>query len=533
MSGAALVNTAGATVTLAQWLRLLWNISPPLRLNSDGPFITAGEVHLPPRNRWLDHTAAAAHAAAHLVYSPRRFDGAGLAPRASISRAIMGLLEDARAEALAMRDLPGLARLWRPWHTATPELGNGFEALMQRLARALIDPGYDDPDPWVAKGRALFRGDGHHGEPALRTPADVHQAATRLGHDIGQMRLQFNAKTYRPMPAYRDDHRWMWPAEVMSDVPPPAAALGTDRDAPVPDIRGTASLYPEWDRLIARLRPDWCRVLERDVTEPAPGGESRADDTDFQHTTYRLRRALRALSRHGGTPQRDEEGERFDPAALVDRHIARRLRRVADPRIYRGHSAPGARASVWLLIDQSASTAALQGEGVAACSVLHLAAAAALVTAGALQATGIECAIAGFCSRGRHAVEMNVVKPFDAPADSDTLRRAQALRPGGSTRLGAALRHATRQLMERHHGPQWVIVLSDGEPYDVDVHDPHYLAEDARHAVRVAARCGVHVVCSMLARERSAQALRIFGRHGVQLLQALPDLPRVLTRLII
>lgn len=95
-------------IPLSQWLRLLWDIAPPLRLNSDRPCIVAGAIHLPARIQWQQHNAAAAHAAAHLVYSPCAFDGSGLGP---MVRALMALLEDARAETLAIQSLPGLARL--------------------------------------------------------------------------------------------------------------------------------------------------------------------------------------------------------------------------------------------------------------------------------------------------------------------------------------------------------------------------------------------------------------------------------------
>ncbi len=44
-------------------------------------------------------------------------------------------------------------------------------------------PAHADPRPWVAQGRALF-------------------AAGR--HDLGQMRLQINARSWRPEPGYRD-----------------------------------------------------------------------------------------------------------------------------------------------------------------------------------------------------------------------------------------------------------------------------------------------------------------------------------------
>ena len=192
---------------LTHWLRLLWGLTPPLAFDSECAYIAGGAIHLPARTPWQNHTAATAHAAAHLVYSPPRYDGAGLGP---IARTLVALLEDARVEALAVRELPGLARLWRPLHTATPDAGVGFEGLAMRLARSLCDPAYDDPDPWVRKGRDLCFLDLTLGVCALRTPTEVREVATRLGHDIGQMRLPFNGKAVLPLPAYRDDNRWMW-----------------------------------------------------------------------------------------------------------------------------------------------------------------------------------------------------------------------------------------------------------------------------------------------------------------------------------
>jgi nitric oxide reductase NorD protein len=512
----AAAGAASINATLLQWLRLLWDIAPPLRLNSDRPYIAAGAIYLPARRHWQHHAAAAAHAAAHLVYSPLAFDGDGLG---AIARALTGLLEDARVEALAIEELPGLARLWRPLHTATPVLGSGFEALMERLARALIDPGYEDPDPWVRKGRVLL--------PVLHTPAEVRRAATHLGHDIGQMRLQFNAKTYLPTPSYRDDHRWMWAADVFDTVSPAVVAAGdSGNDEHPPEGEETISRYPEWDRLIARLRPDWCSVIERQISPVV--AQASMMDAAVRQTARCLRKPLRALTCVPARPQPSEEGEWFDLDALVDWRIAKRLRNAPDARVYRGPQRCAASTAVWLLVDQSASSATALGPG--GHDVLRTAAMSAFAAAEALQAVGVACSISAFSSDGRHAVRMACVKSFTEPVDECTAARLQTLRPGGSTRLGAALRHATSRMAGHGSGPHWVIVFSDGEPHDIDVHDPHYLVEDARQAVSAAARLGVRMACLVLAPGCSV-AQRIFGRGGVHTLNALPDLPRAITRL--
>jgi nitric oxide reductase NorD protein len=164
--------------------------------------------------------------------------------------------------------------------------------------------------------------------------------------------------------------------------------------------------------------------------------------------------------------------------------------------------------------------------------VLQTAVRCAAALAGTLQAAGVACAIAGFSSRGRHAVTLQTIKAFGAPVDAATLGRLQALRPDGSTRLGSALRHAAACLVQRGAAPNWVVLLSDGEAHDVDVHDPRYLIEDARHAVRAAARRGVRIACLAVAPGPLGEARRIFGRGGVQPLHDLGDLPRVWRRLL-
>ena len=537
---------------LSQWLRLLWGAPPALHLDSEAPFIAGGCIHLPARTHWRGHCAAAAHAAAHLIYSPARFDAEGLVP---IARMLLALLEDARIEALAMRELPGLARLWRPLHSATPDDGNGCETLMNRLARALADPAYRDPHPWVVKGRALFYLDERLGLPALCTADQLRHTAMRLGHDLGQMRLPFNAKGYRPTPAYRDDHRWMWAADQLAEVQPPVQAEPAPADAQQADdepewaAAETVTVHPEWDRLIGRLRPDWCRVIEPTPAPPgspsgapnhrlptSPAGSAATDSARL--LSRQLLSPLRALMRPQASRGCSRDGEVFDLDALVSWCTARRSGQPIDGRVYRAQQRHSARAGVWLLVDCSASSAAAHGAalGHGSDTVLRAAAQSAAATALALQAMAVPCAVAAFRSNGRHAVRLSTVKAFGQAADDALTQRLLALRSGGSTRLGAALRHAAVRLAglpgSGRGAPHWVLLLSDGQPHDVDVHDRRYLVDDARHAVHHARRRGVRMACLAIGRDVEPDALRIFGRQGTQVLIDTPALPRALRRLI-
>ena len=539
---------------LSHWLRLLWDVAPPLHFDTDVPCVVGGALHLPAAAPAGLHRAAASHAAAHLVYSPPGFDGSGLVP---LARTLVVLLEDARVESLAMRELPGLARLWAAWHTATPALGDVPAALLARLSRALIDPLYDDPHPWVRKGRGVFFVDPALGATALRTPAEVRDAASRLGHDLGQMRLPFDARGWRPTPDYRDDGRWMWPADRLEPASPPPAPAPARRDAvPTTDREPDAAppmptaRHAEWDYLIGRHRADWCGVVEigPDDAPRIPAGAPIG--ADLQRLARALGRALRAAR----SPRRwraAEDGEVPIVDGLVRLRLARRSGIAADARVFRSFDRPAGRkpdrAAMAVLIDQSASTATRPHPGATSGPVdggtgardpaphgetvlrtaTHLGAALGL----AAQSAGLPCLIASFHSNGRHAVTVRIAKRFDDRADAALATRLAALRPTGSTRLGGALRHVAEQLAARRRdGPVHLLLLSDGEARDIDSPDRRYLPADARQAIRDAAVRGVAVRCLCVGERRTPRLFRGLAARAAPTLARVPAQLRALFR---
>ena len=117
---------------LRPFLAALWGDHPPLRETPAGapeqahrrPGFDGMVVRLPasfPGFSAADaerlYRAAVAHIAAHLKFSRERFPLGGLKP---MQVALVSLIEDARVERLAMRELPGLARLSCPSHDRPP-----------------------------------------------------------------------------------------------------------------------------------------------------------------------------------------------------------------------------------------------------------------------------------------------------------------------------------------------------------------------------------------------------------------------------
>lgn len=556
------------------YLRALWRPAPPalavLPAGAARAVLAAGTLYLP-RTVPADPAAArrlrfaiSAHAGAHLEHGGPRFDRASLKP---VQLALVGLLEDARVEWLAASALPGLRTLWLGYHQAGPESGSDFESLLARLARVLLDPGWHDPHPWVQKGRALFFADPEGRRLALRDAGDLRSVASRLGNDVGQMRLQFNARAYRVQPEYRDDNSHLWrfdeqlPASPLvleasqeqsaradgagdGESPPRDAPAGVGAEVAAPEsARRPDDLeaadpcvfrYAEWDRLIGRHRPAWVTVLDaRSTTAPASAAIQALRDRLADEAGL-VRRLRQRLLQGGGLqgrvrPRRAPEGDGLHLPSVVDAVVARRMRSSPDPRLYL-RPAPGVEPwAVTILVDASASTA--RAADLSGRSVLDQARMAALACALALESAGHACAIQAFASEGRHAVRVWRLKDFDqACADTSVLDCMAALDSALSTRIGAALRHAGALLAARAETTRCVLLLTDGEPHDIDVHDSRYLLEDLRIACGELRRRGLRVGCLNLdadappARRHAMRAAFAAGCYrDVASLQALPD----------
>jgi nitric oxide reductase NorD protein len=491
------------------------------------------------------YLAASAHAGAHFAHSSVRFPVGRLKP---LQLALISLVEDARVEALAMRNMPGLRRLWMPFHTATPSPQATVAGLMMRLSRALIDPNYDDPDAWVGKGRALFAA----AADRRSDPASSREIGGLLGNDIGQMRLQFNAKSYVVEPAYRDDNLALWdfgdqPDGLTEEIELAVDSVRIERrnaggaasdDTARPDEtqRARASrvtmldgfpvaTYPEWDYAARIERPDWATVLEADAAASANPDVFRTDDDATRRVTTLTRDAsIGRRVRYKG--QRD--GDAVDIDAAIALTIERRAGRVAEPRIYL-RDAPGPRDLViLLLLDLSQSTSDRDRQGR---SVLEVERKAAAIMTAAVEAADDAIAVHGFNSEGRERVRYVHIKGFDERMDAVVRSRLAGLTSSHSTRLGPALRHAGSYLSQRRAFRKVLLVLTDGEPSDVDVPDQEYLAEDARRAVQQLRRRGIDTFAFGIGNGPFSQLDRIFGERRALRVPRIEVLPQRVVQL--
>ncbi len=511
--------------------------SLPLR-----PVISEGTLLLPDHylawdgaSRGNIYRAAVAHALAHLQYSPRHQPAGKKKP---LLLAVLSLIEDARVERLAALRYPGWRALWSGFHVANGDKNElTFTSLSARLSRALLDPDYQDPNHWVNKGRELFEAEAAKG---LDDPQRFAEVGNILGNDLGQMRVRFVQELYVVQPAYRDDNSFLW--EFEHDAPPdtpPEESLSrtsvqieaTDQKAdtamhvsPVEQPAGQRVEYPEWDHREKLLRDAWAIVHDRRARDSAArtGSGSRRNPARGMSLDTRARMLDRAIRL-----RRQQEGEALDLNAAIDSRISWRAGVSPDPRIFQRPGKRRRHASILLLVDLSEST---NDRVKGFTSVLDVEKQAADLLAQSIDTHYDRLAIDGFHSDGREKVHYLRIKEFDE-AYGDEQRRLLMQQQGSlSTRMGAALRHAGTRLRGEVTEKRILLLVTDGEPSDIDVNDRDYLVEDARHAVQSLHMKGITVFCLTLDREGGRYMKNIFGAKNYLIVDNALSLPAQLAR---
>lgn len=549
------------------------NDSASVRASLDGAMILlpaqmSGQSGLPARTVYL---AAAAHAAAHRLFS------GPLNPESlnARQRFLVELVEDARVEFLAASRFPGLRRWWLALHPPEPPDPTPFTALMWRLSRGLLllDQSRDD-DFLVAKAISLFL----ERRERMDDPLVAREVGLRLAHDIGQMRLSMDEGSLPPLAVYRDDNRHLWfeereqieeqasaPDEADSGEQPgvdfeestQGSQLAFAEDSPgigdgpegyrVEVDPETARLsfyqqadetdeetfrYLEWFERFGVERADWCTVIERPATE---GDVTWAEVVLSENRVMlaSLRRVVTALrTRHLMRIRKQETGDDLDLDAALRALIDLYDGREPDMRVHMSNRPMNDQAlALSLLLDLSESVN--QPDPLSGRPILDLARESVLLLAQTATGLGSPLALAGFHSNGRHQVDVQRIKGFDESFDEAAQARLAGLTGCYSTRMGAAIRHATEALagQEAHH--RVLLVVTDGEPSDIDVYDPEHLLHDTRHAVMQARRNGLQVFCVSLDPDADRYVERIFGAGHYLVLDNLAKLPERLSKLLL
>ena len=569
------------------YLRALWGrdfFLRPAAADQEGfrPYCEDHVIHLPDAVDEIGgvsglelYRAQCAHLAAHLCYTKSAVDGEQLSPA---QKFLVGLIEDARVEYRAAQDFPGLRKLWGRLLAAEHEAAAEHPTvpLLARIAHCLNDVDLHMDDAELERITARFHaGIEAHCEDhrfSLELGLSLFDLLTKRG-EVPSLRILESIRI-----PYRDDNRIIWAFEPFDpeasggDYVPAwqrqvrryvgAVEMATEVDCELAgddaqevwicsntfmpyksageatesfnDKWGKEPIsapyhYQEWDYQVQLYRPDWATVYERRATKGDAAEVERILD-EYKPVAGKIRQIIDRLSPQGVRRERNlEDGDEIDINAAVDAMIAIRTGKQPDTRITMRNVVRNRDLAVAVLLDLSEST----NESVdgAAKTVLDLTREAATLVSTAISGIGDPFAVHGFASEGRHDIHYYRFKDFDRKFDHDVKARLDGMKGGLSTRMGAAMRHAGRHLLAQPQRRKLLLLVTDGEPADIDERDPQHLRHDTKKAVEELYASGILTYCLTLDENADTYVKWIFGVNNCMIVDHVDRLPEKLPAL--
>ena len=468
------------------------------------------------------YRAVLAHIVGHRRWSEAQFAD-NLSP---FQRMAIEFFEDARVEHLCMREYPGLRRIFLALHpqpaenACDPETTSCLRHRLTVLSRALLDPEHDYKDAHILEFAERFH--------------QLMQQGASSTQEISNLAISFVARTRRQSDQlakihfddtvvdYRDDNRQLWKFIEQGDE---EEAFDEPRKIePDEEIKGLPPRhYPEWDYSSQSYRPDWVSVYE--AVHPQ-GHAADIDKLLAKHAALakRLKRMLDLLKPQDKVRVRyQEEGSELDLDVALRALIDFKGGAEPDPRINMSHTTSGRDIAVMLLLDLSES---LNGKAAGSeQTILELSQEAVSLLAWAIDKLGDPLAIGGFHSNTRHEVRYLHIKGYSEQWNDEVKGRLAAMQASYSTRMGAAMRHAAHYLENQQAEKKLMLILTDGEPADVDSKDERLLIEDARQAVKELDQKGIYTYCINLDPKADEYVSDIFGKQYTVIdnIQRLPE----------
>ena len=286
--------------------------------------------------------------------------------------------------------------------------------------------------------------------------------------------------------------------------------------------------YPEWDDFAHRVREHGATVS---CSVAEAGDSAWADDVLREHAPLvrEVHDRFAPLRAHRQRLRRQRIGDELDLEACVTALVDRRMGRVPSERLYQVVRPARHTVAIALLVDASGSTSTRLADGR---TVLDVERMTLLLAGEALATLGDPFAMLAFSGAGRHGVRVRTIKAFDEHDAAASRRRIAALVPEDNTRLGAAVRHATAVLRGQPAQRRVLLLLSDGQPNDVDWYQGAYAIEDSRRALNDARAEGVVPFCLTVEQEEHDYLPYLFGRSGYRVLRRPEQLPEALLTVV-
>ncbi|WMW25114.1 VWA domain-containing protein [Methanolobus sediminis] len=289
-------------------------------------------------------------------------------------------------------------------------------------------------------------------------------------------------------------------------------------------------IYDEWDAVISDYKADWCII-----NEVEPFGMS----SDYYHEASEQYRNEIALIKQIFNRMKPEtfrrmkeqaDGTEIDIDAFIDSLIQKRCGVNPDDRLYIRWDKHERDVATLFLVDVSYSTHKMLNYEEK--SILDVEKDSLIIMTQALESIGDNYAIYAFSGKDRDDVEYFVIKDFDEELSDTVARRISLLEPVSNTRLGPAIRHSIRKLEKVDAKTKIIILLSDGEPFDISHGETAYketiAEEDTRIAIQECKTKGIDFFCITVDPDPGKYLENIFSDSEYTIIDDASSLPETL-----
>ena len=286
------------------------------------------------------------------------------------------------------------------------------------------------------------------------------------------------------------------------------------------------SLQPEFDYKSGRENYNWCKIKKYNFNN-----KSNYYLNNYLFENLKTVSNIKNLIESSKISQpvklkKQQDGEELDLDSCIESVIEIKRGSTPSNNIYKKTNREGRDLLVSILVDISESTNDFikNTNKTIFSSIIE----ATGILSEAINKTGDDFSLSTFCSNKRDDVRYWKIKDFKDKLSQNHINKLESMKPGLSTRLGAAVRQAGDELVSKTNYRKLLLIISDGEPSDIDVEDNEYLIEDAKYAVRRLAYNGVDVFCVGVESESNKNLSRIFGNKNYVIIKSASELPKKL-----
>jgi len=295
------------------------------------------------------------------------------------------------------------------------------------------------------------------------------------------------------------------------------------------DLGEQVFMYDEWDHRIEDYRPSWCTLRETRATREVPAFVA-AVFHEYGGVVTQIRRNFQLMRPERMRKMRFQaEGDDLDLDGLVEHVVDRRAKITPTDRVYIKRDKKDRDVTTAFLVDMSSSTdRKIDGRK----RIIDIEKEGLILMCEALEAIRDEYAIYGFSGNGRDDAQFYTVKEIGERYDDRVRWRIGGIYGRSKTRMGPAIRHATKRLMGVDSSVKLMILLTDGRPYDSDTYqDNAYAQADTQMALREARREKIHLFCVTVDQEGADYLPQMYSDANFVVIDDVRTLPQKLPQL--